>query len=378
MSRELRGHGSIYKQSRLVNGVRVQGGFWWIAYNVRGKQYRESSESPERSAAARLLKKRIGESANGKPMIAPKAERVTLGAMLAALKDDYARKGNRSGFAASARHLLDFFGENAKAIDIRRDTIMGYVAARREMLIRRSGILQPPSNGTLNFELALLRRAFQVQVESANLSRDHAPVMPMLEKPKARQGFLDPVQFEALCAKLPADLHDPVRFLYLSGWRRGEMATIEWRDIDRPSGMIRLRAERSKNKRARQLPLSGDLSAIIERAAERRRLDCPFVFHRDGSPLGSFRKAWASACTAAGLAGLLVHDLRRSCVRNLVRAGVPESAAMSFTGHLTRSIFDRYDVIDKKDLEAAAEKMAAYIRERAQEKPKVEPLRKTA
>jgi integrase len=156
------------------------------------------------------------------------------------------------------------------------------------------------------------------------------------------------------------------------------MLTLEWRDIDRSSGMVRLRPERSKNKRARALPLSGDLEAIIERADARRTPACPFVFTHDGAPLGSFRKSWATACKASGLARLLVHDLRRSAVRNLVRAGVPESVAMGFTGHLTRTVFDRYDIIDRKDLDLAAQKMQTWVRERAQEKPKVLPLRKTA
>ena len=101
----------------------------------------------------------------------------------------------------------------------------------------------------------------------------------------------------------------------------------------------------------------------------------------DGAKLPTLRKVWANACKAAGLGRLVIHDLRRSAVRNLVRAGVSESVAMGFTGHKTRSIFDRYDILDKRDLEAASAKLASYVRERAQEEPKVAaqlPQRKSA
>lgn len=155
-------------------------------------------------------------------------------------------------FVASVANL-----KPARAVNLTRDVISAYVAKRRAMLVKRATgnkiivnaktvverVEQPPSNGTINFELALLRRAFNIQVEARKLSRDHVPVMPMLEKSKPRQGFLDPAEFDALVAKLPEHLRDAVRFLYASGWRKNEAMTLEWRDVDFQNGVIRLRAE---------------------------------------------------------------------------------------------------------------------------------------
>src|SRR5206468_10029026 len=85
----------------------------------------------------------------------------------------------------------------------------------------------------------------------------------------------------------------------------------------------------------------------------------PWVFPRfDGSRLGSFRKAWDAACAAAGVPGRVPHDLRRSAVRNLERAGVPRSTAMRMVGHKTEAIYRRYAIVDEAMLWEGAEKLA--------------------
>ncbi len=167
-------------------------------------------------------------------------------------------------------------------------------------------------------------------------------------------------------------------FLYYSGWRVSEMRALEWRDVDTEGHALRLRPENSKSKKGRVLPLRGELAEIIKRAEELRIPECSFVFHRFGRQVGLFRKSWATACTAAGLGAMLVHDLRRTAVRNLIRAGVSEKTAMSVTGHKTRAIFDRYDIVTEDDMATAIERVGNHLSAQPKKAANVVPLRTDA
>jgi integrase len=158
----------------------------------------------------------------------------------------------------------------------------------------------------------------------------------------------------------------------LVGWRKGEIASLLWADVD--ADVIRLRAEHSKNRRGRSVPLrDGDgkltqVGQLIERRRSARTIKtdvglqlASYVFHRKGEPIGDFRKAWTTACTKAGLMGRLFHDLRRTAVRNMVRAGVPERVAMEISGHRTRSIFDRYNIVNERDKQDAMRRTQEYL-----------------
>src|SRR3954467_11380986 len=92
-----------------------------------------------------------------------------------------------------------------------------------------------------------------------------------------------------------------------------------------------------------------------------RSPDCPFVVSWRGEQMNEVKTAWNKARIRAGVPGLLVHDLRRTAVRNMVRAGIPEKQAMLISGHRTRSIFDRYDITDERDIRAAGEKLERYL-----------------
>jgi hypothetical protein len=170
-------------------------------------------------------------------------------------------------------------------------------------------------------------------------------------------------------AHLPRWFAAAIEFAWRTGWRIGEVRSLTWAQVDFAAGVVRLEPGTTKNREGRTFPFRAypALDALLTKQHERTLrwqqehgeiLNC--VFWRDGMPLGDHRDIWRSACRKAGLPGRLVHDLRRSAVRNLERAGVPRSAAMKLTGHLTESVYRRYAIVSEADLSEAVERLAVF------------------
>ncbi len=154
-----------------------------------------------------------------------------------------------------------------------------------------------------------------------------------------------------------------MEFAYLTGWRvPSEILPLEWRQVDFAGGTVRLDPGTTKNDDGRLFPFDvlPALVKLLELQQRRRVALSPLIFHREGQPIrDAFREPWRAACEAAGWPALIPHDFRRTAVRNLVRAGVPEKTAMLLTGHKTRSVFDRYDIVNEADLREAVSRLAA-------------------
>lgn len=143
--------------------------------------------------------------------------------------------------------------------------------------------------------------------------------------------------------------------------RKGEAAALTWDAFDREAWTITLHAKDAKTKKGRTLALEGPLREVLERRVGARRLNCPFIFHRDGVQVREFRRAWTSAAKRAGLPGALFHDLWRSAIRNVVRAGVDPAVAMRIYGHRTDRTLRRCNILDDADLRAAIAKTSEYV-----------------
>jgi integrase len=267
--------------------------------------------------------------------------------------------------------LAEFFGED-RAIDITTDRLDRYVLCRQE-----AGV----ALATIQRELAILRRAFRLAVRTGKILR--APVFPTLTIKNARQGFVDGEALEKVLHELPEPLRPVVRFGAFTGWRKEEILSLRWAQVDFGVGVIRLEPGTTKNQEGREFPFRvlPPLAQLLEerreltRALERERGEIiPHVFHRDGSPIRSMRRAWNAACRRAGVPDAIFHDLRRTAVRNLERAGVPRSVAMKLTGHKTEAVYRRYAIADAAALAEGVEKLARLHATRAAEPRQVVPI----
>jgi len=353
----VKGQGRVYRPN--IGGRETK--IWWLDYGINGKRYRESSKSKSKRVALDLLRQRIGKRKDG--TLAGQPDRVTLGKLKAELEKDYRRAGNTSWVRAKQAfvHLERHFGSECKAMDITKSAVAAYQDTRLAAGAARSSVC---------YEVAILSAAFNVAVRQDLLAVK--PVFKQLKAGEPREGFFDSAGFALVVLNLPNELAALVKFLRFTGWRRGEGSGLLWAQIDwddpqypgqheepRPgvNASIRIAAEQTKGREAREFPFGqapGLRTLLLERFRQRNGLR---VFHRNGKPVGDFRKTWARACKSAGVEGRLVHDLRRTAARDFRQAGVSEGEIMKLCGWKTRSMFDRYNVVDSADLSRAVAKM---------------------
>jgi integrase len=228
---------------------------------------------------------------------------------------------------------------------------------------------KPVSHGEINRELEALKSIFRLAMKDGKLPQ--CPHIEKLEEHNARKGFFEREQFAAMLRHLPEELQPVFTFAYITGWRiASEVLKLEWRNVDLQTGEVRLDAGTTKNREGRVFVMTTALRSVMKaQHAKHEQLKkqghiIPQVFWRmvadgRGGPLEpqrikSITKAFKAACRAANIHGRIPHDLRRTAVRNLDRAGVPRSVAMAMVGHKTEAIYRRYRIVDGADLRQAA------------------------
>jgi integrase len=355
-TRRANGEGSLV----MLPGCR----FWYACYYVSGKQVRVSTRTHVKTEAQALLRKWMGNADNGQAPVSRKLRYADLRRMLT---DSYVAKGNKSlksladgsetiaglteldGFCDYKTAVVDgktVVTDNGVSVTaLTTDFAKKFVRQRRD-----EGV----GNATINRSLALLRRMLNLAKREKKIH--DVPFIEFQKEPPPRKGFVEQADFEKLLSVLPTHLRALVTLLYYCGTRVGQALKTEWSQVNLKKRLIRFEGEDTKNDEAQILPMPSILADMLKNAAPKTGR----VF--DGTNL---RKEWVKACAAAGLGtiievegkpydpryvGLTLHDLRRSAVRNLVNAGVPERVAMKITGHKTRAVFDRYHIVSSTDV----------------------------
>lgn len=345
MKKTKRGSGSVYLRGRL----------WWIQYWDHGRPIQESSKGTSEQAARKLLAKRLEDISAGLGLTPDKCTVADLCRLVIA---DYRLRKLRDAKTVEWRydaHIKPALG-HIRAWKLTTAFLRRYIEERR-----RAGA----EDATINRELAIVRRGFKLGAEEDPPIVRRQVKVPKLEEDNARQGFLEPEQYETLLERLPARLKALYVCAYHVGTRKGELRKIRIHQVDFEAKVIRIERSQTKGKQARVLPIYGAMERWLHLQIDSAPKGCLWVFHNGkGRLVGSHLKGWREACDAAGLPGLLFHDLRRSAVRNMKRAGVQDKVAMEISGHKTRSVFDRYNIVDEGDLEVAGNKLQDYFAER--------------
>jgi hypothetical protein len=209
--RRKRGDGSVYLRGRI----------YWIKYSVNGESVCESSGSDKEPEARKFLRKRLGEIVTGN-FIGPDAERVTVAELADDVVTDYKVNEQDSLDKAerSAKRIKEFFG-NARAHSVKGDSVKKFIAKRQA---------DGAANATINRELAFLKRAYNLGIEAEKIVRK--PYVPQLKEDNVRTGFFEYGEFVAVRNACPDYFKPVVTFAYYTGWRKEEILSLRWSQID--------------------------------------------------------------------------------------------------------------------------------------------------
>lgn len=359
----MRGDGRVFRPKNCTS--------WYIAYmaprNGQKVEVRERAGATEKEAKDLLKKRRdeLGSHRQGlRKFQGPKQEKITVAQLLDALQRDAEIKGLASLDTIRIRiaRLKIYFG-TTRALDVTTDSVREYIRSRQD---------EKAAPATINRELEPLGQAYRLALKDGRLSL--APRMPdPLPENNTRAQIFTVDEVETVLARLAevdADAHDFYAWLFRSGMRPKAIAALEWTAFDREEWVLSLPAKDDKNKYARPIPLTGELRAIIERRMKARPSpSCLSIFHRRGNRIDPNKlrdRVFYPVCRELGIAtgraaGKIPYDLKRTGLRTMRRAGVPEERAMQFSGHRTTSTFRRYAITDLDDLRGDVQRVDAYL-----------------
>ncbi|MCP3923380.1 MAG: site-specific integrase [Desulfobacterales bacterium] len=339
-----------------MGSLYLRGKTWWMKIPRKGETpLRKSTGEKVKMRAREVLRKAESEVSAGERPFFEYSE-TNYSELVSLIENDYViNKQNLRSLTTRLNNLKYF--ENFKAHKINSVSIMEYIGFRLQ---------KGASNATINRELAALRRMFRLANEQTPPLIEKVPVFKMLKEKNVRKGFFEHDEFIKIRENLPEFLRPVITFGYFFGWRKEEILTLRWSSVDIKSWIVRLEVGEGKTEEGRTVYLNDELKNIFQELWNNRKekgIILPWVFpnRKHTDRVYEFRKTWNKAFEGSGIDHKIFHDLRRTAVRNMVRAGVPERVAMLLSGHKTRSVFDRYNIVNDNDLKNAQKSIDNFL-----------------
>ena len=351
------GRGSIYQ--------RQDNGRWEISFYDQEGRRRRHSFSTE-SKAQKALNRFLVLKETGK-LDSPEGRAKTEHLAEAYLR--YVKNSKPKSYAWADRtwriHLEPFFGGRLVS-RIGTTEIDKYIEERKADLPQRDEARERERNGTINRELAILKAMYN-HGASVNdppiVSR--VPRFPAkLRESDPRSGWLTDAEYDLLQEKCKHQwLRGLLAVAFAFGLRKAELLRLRVSDVNLRDRTIKLLPGTTKTDKGRTIKMTEDVFVRLKPCVEGKEPGEAVFTWADGSPVRDFRVAWGKMCDAVGVS-ILLHDFRRTAIRNMIRAGVSKTTAKRISGHITDSVFDRYDIGDETDLADAAEKIQARTENR--------------
>ncbi len=248
-----------------------------------------------------------------------------------------------------AKHLLRHLG----TMQADRLTLKEVDAYRDTRLKARTKRGTPPTPATLDREVELLKRLLGYAFKSGELKDHPLRGVQLLRKPNVRRMVLDEHGFQRLFAAAEEALRPILLVAFDTGMRKEELLALRWEQVDLDASTITLAPEDTKTDEPRLIVLTARAKEALGTLHSPKATGFVFVNPRTRTRWVDVKKRFRRAVEAAGLHGLWFHDLRRSFITRARRLGVPESVVMRMSGHRTRAVFERYNIVDTQDLRAA-------------------------
>ncbi|MEW6455094.1 MAG: site-specific integrase [Acidobacteriota bacterium] len=346
-----------------TGSIFLRGKKFWIAYYFNGRRVREGGFE-SKSDAEKVMKMRQGDIYQQRYKL-PRQVKISFMEMV----EKYFEwaKINRKSWPNDihlAKHLSGYFS-GFKLSQITNFLVEQYkIERKKEIKISPvKKIKKTPSNATINRELALLKRMFNLAIKWELADSNPVKGIRFL-KEEPREKILTPEEIKKLLQESNGHLKPIIITALNTGMRLREILYLRWGQVNFQEGFIHI--THSKNGKIRRIPMN---SMLLETLKNIRRInEYVFIDERNGKPMHSIRRSFENACRRAKIIGFRFHDLRHTFSTYTIQRNCDIISLKEILGHADIRMTSRYSHATMEGLRKTVNSILPVMSEETQEK----------